>query len=76
MIKRMSLLTVILGLLLVILSPGPVQAESDISIIDTAVEVLFPSSIKFSLSVRSQATITDIRLHYVVHQESHGCVNS
>jgi len=76
MIKRVSVLVVILGLLLVLASPGLVQAESDISIIDSSVQVSFPMSIRFSLSVRSQATITDIRLHYVVNQESHAEITS
>ncbi|MDZ4230983.1 MAG: peptidase MA family metallohydrolase [Dehalococcoidales bacterium] len=46
------------------------------AILDSSVEAEFPFKLNFRLSARSDAPITDIRLHYTVDRESYAQVTS
>ena len=52
------------------------QAESDISILDSDVEMHFPSELVFNLEVESHADIVDARLHYWVDKMNYAQVTS
>ncbi len=75
MIRRASLLTLIICLSLVVL-PTVVEAEGGIRVVDNSAEAAFPLSLKFSLSVESDADVTDVRLHYTVDRRSFARVTS
>ncbi len=75
MIKRTSLLVLVICLSLVML-PAVAQAQSEIRILDSWAEVEFPLSFRFNLSVESDVNITDIRLHYAVDRQSFAQVTS
>ncbi|RLC61600.1 MAG: peptidase MA domain-containing protein, partial [Chloroflexi bacterium] len=45
-------------------------------ILDSSVQLEFPTKLNFSLSARSNVNITDIRLHYIVDQLSYAKVTS
>jgi len=66
MIKKISLLALVFCLLLAVLSPGLVQARSELTILDSSAQAEFPLQLNFSLSARSDVNITDIRLCYTV----------
>jgi len=68
MIKKASILTLVLCLLLVFLSPSLVQAQSGLTILDSSVEAEFPYKLNFNLSAESDVDITDIRLSYRVNR--------
>jgi len=70
MIKKISLLALVFCLLLAILSPGLVQAQGELTILDSSAQAEFPLQLNFSLSARSDANITDIRLCYAVDRIS------
>ncbi len=70
MIKKVSVLAVVVCLLLAILSPGPVQAQGELTIVDSSAEIEFPSLLIFRLSASSDVNITDIRLCYTVDRTS------
>ncbi len=76
MIKRAGLFVLVFSLLLVLLSPGLVQAQGGLTVLNSSVQVEFPSNLNFSLSAKSDANITDIRLHYTVERESYAQVTS
>jgi len=76
MIKRVSLLALVVCLSLVLLSPSLVQARSGLTILDSSVEAEFPFNLSFNLSAESDVNITDIRLHYAVDQVSFAQVTS
>jgi len=76
MIKKASILALIFCLFLVILSPCLAQAGSGLTILDSSVEVEFPSKLHFNLSAQSDVNITDIRLSYVVNRVSFAQVTS
>jgi len=76
MIKKLGVLALIACLFLVILSPSLVQAQGELTILDSSAQVEFPSKLNFSLSAQSEVNITDIRLHYVIDQLSHAQVTS
>ncbi len=76
MIKKASILALVICLLLTILSPGLVQAQSGLTVLDSSAQAEFPSNLKFNLSVESDVTITDIRLHYAVDLVSFAQVTS
>ncbi len=75
MIKKTSLLALVLCLLL-ILSPSLVQAQGELEILDSSAQVEFPTKLSFNLSARSGAPITDIRLCYAVDRMSFAEVTS
>ncbi|MBA7686018.1 hypothetical protein ES703_94450 [subsurface metagenome] len=76
MIKKVSLLALILCLFLAVLSPVSVQAVDGLDIRDSSVEVDFPLKLNFSLSAESDVNIAEIRLHYTVDRMSYAQVTS
>ncbi len=70
MIKKIAALALAICLLLAILSPGLVQAQGELTILDSSAEVEFPSLLIFRLSASSDVNITDIRLCYTVDRTS------
>jgi len=63
MIKRIVLIT---SALLLLLSPSLVAAGDDIAVIDSDVEVNFPSQAVFTIEAESYVDIVDVRLYYQV----------
>ena len=76
MIKKASILALVICLFLSILSPILVQAQSGLTILDSSVRAEFPSSLSFNLSAQSDVDITDIRLCYTVDRASFAQVTS
>ena len=76
MIKKFSLLALVTFLLVALLSPTLVQAQSELTVLDNSAQVEFPAKVNFNLSVESEVNITDIRLHYVVDRVSCAQVTS
>ena len=76
MIKKASILALVICLFLVLLSPSLVQAQDGPTIPNCSAKVEFPSNIRFSLLAKSDVNITDVRLHYIVDQESYAQVTS
>jgi hypothetical protein len=70
MIKKISLLALVFCLLLAVLSPGLVQAQGELTIVDSSAEADFPFWLNFNLSAQSDVNITDIRLCYAVERIS------
>jgi hypothetical protein len=66
MIKKIGILALTVCLLLTILSPSLVQAQSGLAVTQSSAEADFPSRLNFNLSARSDTDITDIRLCYTV----------
>jgi len=73
MIKRIFLIT---SALLLLLSPSLVAAGDDIVVIDSDVEVNFPSKAVFTLEAESSADIVDVRLYYQVDKMNYAEVVS
>jgi len=73
MIKRISLVILTLLLLLVF---SPVEAESNVSVLDTSITMDFPYSLAFNLEAESLADILDARLHYQVDRMNYAQVVS
>jgi len=73
MIKRIGL--AVLALLLLLL-PSLINAHSGISVLDSSVEVHFPTELVFNLQAESSADIVDARLHYQVDRMSYARVVS
>ena len=76
MIKKLVLFALIVCLFLGILSPSLVQAQDELTILDSSAQLEFPTRLNFSLSAQSEVSITDIRLRYTVDQLSHAQVTS
>ncbi len=76
MIKKISILALVIYLFLSILSPVLVQAQSELTILDSSAQAEFPSSLSFNLSAQSDVNITDIRLCYTVDRASFAQVTS
>jgi len=76
MINKASLLVLVVGLFLVLLSPSLVQARSGLAILDNSVQAEFPYKLSFNLSAESDVNITDVRLHYIVDRVSFAQVTS
>ena len=76
MIKKTSLLALVFCLLLILLSPGLVQAQDELVILDSSAEAEFPSGLIFNLSAESGVNVTDIRLRYTVDRVSFAQVTS
>jgi hypothetical protein len=68
MIKKIGILALVVCLLLTILSPTLVQAQSGLAVTETSAEAEFPDRLNFSLSAQSDTDITDIRLCYTTDQ--------
>ncbi len=74
MIKKTIILTIILGLMVTALSPA--QAQTEIVVPEDSAGAVFPDYIEFNLSIEGEVNITDVRLHYIVDQESFALVTS
>ncbi len=68
--KRLALIALLLCLTLAVFSPGLVQAQGELSVLDSRAETNFPYRMSFDLSARSNFDITDIRLCYSVDRTS------
>jgi len=68
--KKVALLALVFCLLLTILSPGLVQAQGGLSVLNSSAVAVFPSQLSLSLSARSNVNITDVRLCYTVDRMS------
>lgn len=66
MARKASLLLIFFALLLGLLSPGLVGAQSGLSVTESSATVQFPARLQFNISARSDSTIIDIRLRYRV----------
>ena len=73
MMRRLALITPLLVLLLI---PSLVAAQSGIQVIASGVQVNFPSQAVFTLEVESYASIVDVRLHYQVDKMNYAEVVS
>ena len=73
MIKRSGLAVLVLLLLLV---PSLINARSGISVLNSSVEVHFPTELVFNLQAESSADIVDARLHYQVDRMNYAQVVS
>ncbi len=76
MIKKVSLLALVICLFLALLSPVSVQAGDGLAILDSSAEAEFPLKLNFNLSAESDVNITDVRLHYTVDRASFAQVTS
>jgi len=76
MIKKSGILALVVCLFLVLLSPGLIQAQGGLTILDSSAQIEFPSELSFNLSVESDVDVTDIRLHYTVDRVSFSQVTS
>jgi hypothetical protein len=76
MIKKFGVLALVFCLFLVTLTPVLVRAQSELTILDSSAEAVFPSQLSFSLSARSDVNITDIRLCYAIEGMSFAEVTS
>jgi len=76
MIKKASLLVLVICLLLTVLSPSLVQAQTGLTVLSSSAQVEFPSRLIFNLSAESDVNITDIRLCYTVDRVSFAQVTS
>jgi hypothetical protein len=66
------LIVVLLGLLF----PTCVSAQSTLSVTDSSVAINFPASLTFKITASSGASITKIRLHYMVDRMTHAKIVS
>ena len=76
MIKNITVLAIVFCLMLVVLSPILVQAETELAVLESSAEAEFPYSLNFKLEAESNVNITDIRLHYWVDRDSFAQVTS
>ena len=76
MIKKTRPLALVFCLLLTVLSPGLVQAQTGLTILDSSAQVELPSRLIFNMSAESDVNITDIRLCYTVDRLSFAQVTS
>ena len=76
MIKKASILALVVCLFLSILSPILVHAQSELTILDSSAHAEFPSKLSFNLSAKSDVNITDIRLCYTIDRASFAQVTS
>ncbi len=76
MIRKVIILALVVCLALAVLSPGLVQAQGGLTVLGSSSQVEFPMGLNFSLSARSDVSITDIRLYYEVDRMSYARVTS
>ena len=74
--RKLGILALVLCLFLALLSPVLVQAQGELTIVDSSAQVEFPDKLNFTLSAHSDVNITDIRLHYQVDRMSFARVTS
>jgi hypothetical protein len=70
MIRKIGVLALLVCLLMAILAPGQIQAQSELAIVDSSAVAVFPYQLSFNLSASSNVNITDIRLCYSVDRIS------
>jgi hypothetical protein len=63
-------------MLLLLLPPALVNADSDISVLNSSTEMHFPAALIFHLEAESPANITQARLHYQVDKMNYAQVTS
>jgi len=76
MIKKSSLVVLVICLFLALLSPGLAQAGSGLTVLTSSAEMDFPSNLTFNLSAESDVDIADIRLNYTVDRMEHARITS
>ncbi len=76
MINKAGILALATCLLLAILCPVSVQAQSKLTVLESSAQAAYPDELSFSLSAESDVNITDIRLHYAVDRLSYAEVTS
>jgi len=76
MIKKASILALVVCLFLVLVSPGLIQAQGELTILNSSAQAEFPARLNFNLSAESDVNITDIRLCYTVDRASFAQVTS
>jgi len=74
--KRRNIIIAAAVCCLLLVSFLPAQAQSGLTVSDSSVEADFPDSLTFTVSARSDADITDIRLNYRVNRTSFARVTS
>jgi hypothetical protein len=70
MIKKAGLLTLVICLSLALVWPSFSRAQSELTVVDSSAQVVFPMAISFGLTAESDVNITDVRLHYRVDRMS------
>jgi hypothetical protein len=68
--KRLALIALLLCLMLAVFSPVVVQAQSELSVVQSSAVADFPNRMNFNLSAQSNFDITDVRLCYSVDRTS------
>ena len=76
MVKKAGISALAVCLFLVLLSPGLIQAQGELTVLDSSVQAEFPSRLNFALSAESNVDIRDIRLHYTVDRAGFAQVTS
>jgi len=76
MIRKTRILALVVCLFLVLLSPGLVQAQSELAILSSSAQAEFPFKLNFNLSAEGDVNIIDIRLCYTVDRMSFAQVTS
>ena len=76
MIKKIGVLVLAIGLLLVVVSPFSTQAHEELEILESSATAEFPTQLSFNFSAESISLITDIRLHYRVERDGFALVTS
>ncbi len=76
MIKKIVILALVISLFPILSLASAVQAQSGLRVTANSAAIDFPASLRFHLSARGDANITDIRLHYSVDMASFARVTS
>ena len=76
MIKKLAALAATAALLLTVLSPVPVCAESGLEVKDSYAQAGFPYQLEFIIEAAGSVDITNIRLHYQLEKDSFAKITS
>ncbi len=69
MIRKLNIILIVAVVLVSLLAnAAPVQAQGKLTVLESSAQAGFPARLTFSLSASSGASITDIRLRYIVEQ--------
>ncbi len=68
--KKIGTLVILFCLLMSVLSPALVNAQSSITVQSSSAQIDFPLKLTFNLSVSSDVNVTDIRLRYTINRQS------
>jgi hypothetical protein len=74
--KRLLLVLLAFCLILGFALPAPADAQAALAVVKSTAEVKYPLQVNFSVSAKSDANVTDIRLRYTVDQDSFADVTS